>query len=847
MAGTAEKYDHKTREPYWQAWWKKEGIFRFDPNHPGSLYSIDTPPPTISGNLHLGHAFSYSQAEAVASYFRMKGYNVRYPFGLDNNGLPTEKLTEKEEGLDASQTELASFQQACFRVIEKFAEQYRRFFERLGFRWDLNLEYSTISPEVQRLSQSVFLKLLNEGKIYRKKSPILFCPVCRTSVAQAEVDHKELQGVFYDLVFKTQEGQNVLIATTRPELLPACVAVFVNPSDARYKGLISKQLETPLGKRVQVFADERVLPEKGTGVVMCCTYGDVTDVYWVKVYGLQENIILSERGVFAESADVPLEMRGKSVEEGRKILVDLLKKSGALVSEKPIAHEVGVHERCGTPVEIIPTEQWFVGILDFKDQLIEAADKINWYPSHMKKRYLDWIQGLSWDWCISRGRFFGIPIPVFYCRNCKGLVLPQENELPIDPRLDKTPRSCEKCKVEFGCDFGVDPEASVLDTWFTSALTPQINDQHPLNGRYLSKIYPMSMRPHAHDIIRTWSTYTILMGLFLHNEVPWRDLMISGHVLAKKGEKISKKSGGGKLSPLELAEEYSADALRFVFFGAGLGKDVYFDEEDLQRGRKLVVKIFNAGRFVLQNLRDFDPQVRPSSQLEALDQWILFKTAETAARMAEQLEAYEYGKARQIFEEFFWRDFCDNYLELVKGRVYSQAQSRHSAQYALYHAYLSILKMIAPFLPHVSEEMYHCEVDESCEGRLLSSHDKGYFFKFEQRPSIHLTPWPSEVPEISLAKNMLELGGVLTLRVVREFRVAKTQVVKGERSPFTEMLVLCSDEEKKILEPFTQDIKNFSKVESLRLVNNDTTQVCQNNNQLVVLLLSKEEEPAKQL
>jgi valyl-tRNA synthetase len=256
-----------------------------------------------------------------------------------------------------------------------------------------------------------------------------------------------------------------------------------------------------------------------------------------------------------------------------------------------------------------------------------------------------------------------------------------------------------------------------------------------------------------------------------------------------------------------------------------------------------VVKIFNAGRFVLQNLRDFDPQVRPSSQLEALDQWILFKTAETAARMAEQLEAYEYGKARQIFEEFFWRDFCDNYLELVKGRVYSQEQSRHSAQYALYHAYLSILKMIAPFLPHISEEMYHCEVDESYEGRLLSSHDKGYFFKFEQRPSIHLTPWPTEVPGIRLAKNMLELGGVLTLRVVREFRVAKTQVVKGERSPFTEMLVLCSDEEKKILEPFTQDIKNLSKVESLRLINNDATQVCQNNNQLVVLLSSKEVAP----
>lgn len=810
-----EKYNHHSQEPYWQRWWKKEGIFRFNPDNPRPLFTIDTPPPTISGRLHLGHAFSYSQAEVAAAYLRMAGFNVRYPFGLDNNGLPTERLGEKEKRVDPFRSGVSEFNRVCLDVVSRSTPEYKEFFERLGFRWDLNLEYSTISPEVQRLSQEVFLKLYKDGLIYRKDSPVLYCPECKTSVAQAEVEDKEQPGIFYDLIFRKPDGGELIIATTRPELLPACVAVFVHPDDERYKNIIGSKIETPLGEKVKVLSDDKVSPEKGTGIVMCCTYGDTTDVYWTKTHGLPEKIILDKEGRFIDRAVIPEEMRGKTIKEGRKMLTELLKEKGLIKVQKPITHEVGVHERCGTPIEIISTPQWFVKILEMKPQLLAAADKINWYPPYMKKRYLEWVNGLTWDWCISRGRFFGIPIPVFYCQDCQEIILPKPEELPIDPRLDQKRRSCPHCK-----SVAVQPEEAVLDTWFTSALTPEINNNHHLNGPLTGKMYPMSMRPHGHDIIRSWTTYSILMGLLLHDQVPWKDLMISGHILAKKGEKISKKTGGGSYDPVELAEKYSADALRYVLFGGALGKDVYFDEEELRKGKRLVIKIYNAGRFALSNLQDFNPrqEIDPSS-FGAIDRWILFRTQEAAAKMGREFERYEFGKARQIFEDFFWKDFCDNYLEIIKGRIYGKDEKpRRSGQYALYLTYLSVLKMIAPLLPHISEEMYHCYYEQSLQGlRLNSNRNKGYFFRHERIPSIHLSLWPSISFSFPQVDNEIKSGVGITLSLIEKIRKANTEIKRDKKPQFTRILVLCDSSKQYLLSPFLGDIGNFAKVAQINL------------------------------
>ena len=810
-----ERYSHRSQEPYWQRFWEQKEIFRFNPEASGSLFTIDTPPPTISGKLHLGHVFSYTQAEVIAAYRRMAGFNVRYPFGLDNNGLPTERLVEKEENIDPSRVGTEEFTRRCLKVVARFVPKYEDLFRKLGFRWDLRLEYSTISSEVQRLSQENFIKLFEKGLIYKKESPALYCPECQTSVAQAEVEDKECSGIFYDLIFRNPGRGELIIATTRPELLPACVAVFIHPDDKRYKDIVGTEVETPLGSKVKVLADDKVSMEKGTGAVMRCTYGDSTDVYWARIHDLPERIILDKKGRFTTEVGIS-GMEGKSVVEGRRILVSELRKKGLIKEEKPITHEISVHERCGEPIEIIPITQWFVKILEMKLQLLTAAEQINWYPPHMKKRYLNWVEGLGWDWCISRQRFFGIPIPLFYCQDCEEIILPKPGELPIDPRLDKKERNCPRCRSK-----NIQPETGVLDTWFTSALTPDINNNCPLNGSLTGKMYPMSMRPQAHDIIRTWATYTILMGLLLHNEVPWKDIMISGHILAKKGEKISKKTGGGQYDPEKLIDQYSADAIRYAMSGGALGKDVYFEEKEIKKGQKLVTKLYNAGKFAISNLQDFNPQEEIAQEvLEAFDCWILSKVQETTAKIAREFERYESGKAREIFEEFFWRDFCDDYLEIAKGRIYGQDEERRrSAQYALYHAYLAVLKMAAPFLPHITEEMYHSYCEQSPTGlRLRSAKDKGFFYQHERVSSIHLCSWFFLDAQKTKINNEIKKGAETALSILEKIRKGKTERNIRLGGAFPLLLIICDSETQNLLRPFLDDIRNFSKVGKIELV-----------------------------
>lgn len=805
-------YNALEQELYWQDFWDKEKVNKFNPESPKELFTIDTPPPTISGALHLGHIYSYTQAEIIARYKRLAGFNVRYPIGMDNNGLPTERLVEKEKGIKGYKMPLADFVDICLEVTEVYREKYKSLWKSLGLSVDWDLEYATISKETQKLVQSVFKELFDKEVIYQKEATALYCCQCQTSVAQAEVEDNDMDSVFFDIAFKIENGDDLIISTTRPELLPACVAVFVHPDDERYVDLVGKKVTTPLGNEVLIITDDKVLKEKGTGAVMCCTYGDETDVYWTRTHKLAERIIIGKYGKMIELEDVP-EISNKSISEARKIIIAKLSELGVIKNEQKITHSVGVHERCGTPIELIPTKQWFVKVLDKKDELIEAGDKINWHPSYMQKRYTEWVSGLKWDWCISRERFFGVPIPASVCDSCGFVFIPETDKFPVDPKINPNLEKCPKCKKGT-----LVPENGVLDTWFTSSLTPDLNNDFPESGKLIGKMYPMTMRPQAHDIIRTWAMYSILMGLYRHQDVPWHNLMISGHILLRKGEKISKKTGGGKYKPEDLIKLHSADAIRYTMCGALLGRDAYFDEQEIKIGRRLITKIFNAGKLLLINLKDFpDDSLISEDKLEVLDRWILKRSREVALEMASEFDKYEFSRARKIFEEFFWGDYCDNYLEIVKGRLWNKDgvsdEKRLSAQVAVYHSYLNILKMISPFLPFITEEMYHAEIS-SVDESLISGDELGFFAKREKEKSIHLSSWP--IGEISNLLNEAEQKGAEEmLGVIAQVRRHKSAERLSMGAGIPLVVISGTEEQENLLKPFWDDLIFATKAERI--------------------------------
>ena len=814
---TKEYYNFSNREKYWQNFWEKEKVYEFDPSSPKPLFTIDTPPPTVSGALHLGHIYSYTQAEVVSRYRRMKGFNVRYPFGLDNNGLPTERLVEKEKGIRGRSSDLEEFTKTCLEVTEHYRHIYEQLWRSIGLGVDWRLEYSTISPEVQKISQASFKELFDKNLIYKKKSPALFCTECQTSIAQAEIEYQEKNSIFYDLEFKLDDGTPLTISTTRPELLSACVAVFVHPDDKRYKDYVGRNIITPLGDNVKIIADEKVSIDKGTGVVMCCTYGDETDAYWAKKYNLFEQIIIGKNGLFLDSAVEGL--RGKNIKQGREQTIRLLQEKGYLLGDKPIKHDVGVHERCGTPIEILSTSQWFVKLLDAKDDLLAMGEKIAWHPPQMRKRFEEWVKNLKWDWCISRERFYGIPIPAFSCDKCGAISVAEESEMPIDPKKSAD-RPCE------ACDGGkLLPEKDVLDTWFTSSLTPDINVVSQYNGGIGKKMLPMSMRPQAHDIIRTWAVYTMLMSHYKHNDIPWEELMISGHILLRKGEKISKKTGGGDLKPEEMIATHSADAIRYAMCGASLGRDAYYDEGEVKKGNKLITKLYNAGKLVLGNLDGFKLNF-DKEKLEPLDKWIILKSQVTASEMADAFDDYEFSKARQIFEDFFWREYCDNYLEIIKGRVRSTSADdetkRRSAQYALYQSFLNILKMSSPFVPHITEEMYHGSFIDQTDSSgnqgpnktFITKEDSGIFLQHENFKSIHLTEWPAVWQELQSDSNTILDSCNHVLEIVSEVRKYKTQN-KIKMSTPVNIKIACDANLWEQLSGYIEDLKNITKAESI--------------------------------
>lgn len=756
------RYDPKEAEPKWQQYWTENKIFTFDEaDNSKEVYSVDTPPPTVSGKMHLGHAFSYAHEDFVVRFQRMRGKNVFYPFGTDDNGLASDKLVEKTKKVRSKDFTRDEYRKFALETIKELKSDFINDWRVLGMSCDFNTTYSTIDPHCQRTGQKSFLDLYKKGLIFRQETPISWCPQCMTAIAQAEFENVDMKSHFNDIVF-TCGGKELVIATTRPELLPACVALCHHPDDKRYANLKGKFAKVPLfDYEVPILSDETVALDKGTGLMMVCTFGDKEDIEKWHKYSLPLKIVLTDNGLMNKEAQ---KYEGLKITEARKQIIADLKESGQLIRQEEITHAVNVHERCGTEVEFLKKAQWYIKILDNKQKLLKAADDIAWYPKHMKVRYEHWVENLNWDWCISRQRFYGVPFPVWHAPNGE-IVVAEENELPIDPLVSK-PQSYK------GDASKLVPETDVMDTWNISSVSPQIaldwagDGQGVKNGM---KNFPMSLRPQAHDIIRTWAFYTITKGIYHHNTIPWKNIMISGHVLDPKGQKMS-KSKGNVIAPQEVICAYSADALRFWAAGVKLGDDLPYMEKDVQTGQKTITKLFNASRFSLMHLEDFEGY---AGELEVIDRWLLSKMHRVIKEATDAFEQYEYSKTRLLVDKFFWQTYCDQYLELAKTRLYNTEEfpeARASGQFALHTALGAILKMLAPIMPHITEEIY-----------------QQYHAKQEGKISIHVSEWP--VFDETMIDEGAEAIGDEVVKVVEAVRKFKSDKQISLRTPLKKLVV----------------------------------------------------------
>jgi valyl-tRNA synthetase len=784
------RYDFREAEPHLARLWAAEGTYTYDPAGTGPTFTIDAPPPTVSGELHLGHCFSYTQADVIARYRRMRGDRVFYPMGFDDNGLATERYVERTLGRTARELGREAFIQACLELTRQTEDRFEALWRRMGLSIDWRERYSTIAPEARRASQWSFIQLQRAGLAYSQQAPTLWCPECHTAIAQAEVDDTPLPTRLATLAFRLPNGATLPIATTRAELLPACVAIFVHPSDARYQGLVGTTVRTPLfDLEVPILADEAADPSKGSGAVMCCTFGDSTDVRWWRTHHLPLRAAIGRDGRLTELAS---QYAGLSAAEAREQMLADLTADGHLLGQEALQHTVGTHERCGTPVEYLHTRQWFIRILDQREQLLEAGRRIRWHPEHMRLRYEDWVEHLQWDWCISRQRYFGVPFPAWICRACGATVLAELEQLPVDPQTDRPPHPCACGATD------LEPEPDVMDTWATSSCTPLILARWPDDPERQARHFPASLRPQAHDIIRTWAFYTIVKALFHTGEIPWQTALISGHGLSAERRKISKSKEHHEPGPPEIIERESADALRYWATSARAGTDSPFSLEAIATGRRLVTKLWNAGRFAAPHLADFAPAGEAPTLLPT-DRWLLGRLAGAIQRATAELDAYEYAAARAEIERFFWSDLCDNYLELAKARLYgADAAERRAAQWTLYQALLAVLKLLAPYLPYITEALYH-----------------GLFRAHEAAPSVHLARWPEARPEWEDAES--EATGTALLAILAEVRRYKAERGLSVAAPLTALRVGVRPEQAAALRQALGDLRSATRATQIAL------------------------------
>lgn len=859
MKQLPKNYDHQKTEKHWQNEWVEKGTYHWQDDLPREqTFVIDTPPPTVSGVLHMGHIFSYTQADFIARYQRMSGKDVFYPMGFDDNGLPTERLVEKVKGVRGNSMPRADFVALCREVVKDAEEDFRTLFKSAALSVDWRQEYQTVSDEVCKLSQASFIDLLQKGEAYRDFRPTYWDWVDGTAIAQAEIENKEMAGVMNEIEFGLlasgsglQEGNSLLkpqslnpepiiIMTTRPELLGACVAVMYHPEDKNALKYKDKFAITPLfGVKVPMIADEAVEQGKGTGLVMCCTFGDDTDKEWVRKYKLPTIHLLQKDGRLDFTNHEPRTtkhaeaLQGLKVKQANAKIIELLQAEGKLLKQTPMMHTVKCAERSGTPIEIIPTYQWFIRVADKKEALLAKGAEVNWHPEYMKIRLNQWIEGLKEDWCISRQRFFGIPFPVWFSKRAgeEGkLICADISQLPIDPMVTP-PHGYTMDEVT--------PSTDVLDTWATSSISPQINARAigGSNARY-NKLFPADLRPQAHEIIRTWAFYTIAKAHLHADQIPWKNIIISGWCLASDKTKMS-KSKGNVVTPVALIEEKGTDAVRYWASTSRLGTDTAFSEDLLKIGRKLVNKLWNASQFAALNLDKL--QGKPSTATldakngiitEALDLWILSRLHIAVTKATEAFEKFEYCDARVAIEDFFWNDFCDNYLELVKARAYAEKSEngQQSALYTIYHCLDAILRLFSPFVPHITEELYSHIFDDKFASN-GSIHARGNWVKAEDYPH----------------NDDADMWGISAVDVLNVIRKAKSEADVSIKAPVAEVQIKAGHDGEVThwLPPVFADLKAAGSVHKIEIITHDNYELPYTSEKLkfkIAVKLAKIEE-----
>ena len=787
------KYNFKERELKWQEFWQENGIYEFKKDSKRPTFSIDTPPPTVSGKLHIGHIYGFSQADMYARYQRMQGKNLFYPLGFDNNGLPTELLVEEKKKIRAHSLPREEFTKIALDLVSEYNQSYRDLMVHTGMSCDLNLGYNTIDEKSQKTSQKSFIELAEKGIAYRDHKPSPWCCKCRTSVATAELEDKDLDSVFNYLNFKLADGSGTLpIATTRPEFLPACVAIFVNPEDNRYQKYVGKMVKVPLFEdiEVKVLTDEKVGIDKGTGVVMCCTFGDQTDVEWWREYHLPLKQAIDDGGKMTEIAGKYAGM--KSIDARAQIIEDL-KEQGYMFKQDPIVHSVKVHERCGQPIEFLSKKQWFIktSTPELKAKWVELGDQLVWHPESMKTRYMAWVNNLNQDWSISRQRYFGVPFPVWYCAKCGKPHYAKLEDLPVNPLSTSYAGKCECGADEFI------PESDVMDTWATSSVTPQINCNWAEDEKGCSEKMPMDMRFCGRDIITTWSLRTIIKAYYHQGTLPWKELMVNGWMMADKGVKISKRLGNAKMELSDILSNYGADVTRYWCANGAYGRDAFFSDDRLKDGYKLTNKLWNASKFVLSFLYDYQPK-KPVKILP-MDNYIMQKFNEAYNETIKCYENVEMGYAVEKIEKFFW-NFCDNYIEIAKNRLYKPEvygeDAKESAQYACYNVLLGVLKLFAITLPHMTEEIY-----------------QDYFKQFEGVESIHLTIL---APIDIIVNEDVIAGGDEVVETVKIIRAYKSENKLSMKTAFDEATITVPETFSEFVKSVDYDIKAVSSIQNLK-------------------------------